>query len=115
MRSGDLPALLVSKLSFKRHRFMSQVLFSSNSTHFSEIQLVCDGPTDQRTDERTDEWTDKPSDRDARTHQISAYSALPTFFPHGTRRKKWASLVYHLAVLKFPTGGVFPLTTRHLA
>merc|ERR1712002_1055252 len=30
---------------------------------FSEIQLVCDGPTDRQTDGRTDGQTDKPSYR----------------------------------------------------
>ena len=28
-------------------------LFCSNMAHFSEIELVCDGPTDGRTDGRT--------------------------------------------------------------
>ena len=48
------------------------MLFCSNSAHFSEIQLVCDGrtdgPTDRPTDGPTDRRTDTPSYRDARTH-----------------------------------------------
>ena len=46
------------------------MLFCSNSAHFPEIQLVCDGPTDGPTDGRTDGRTDTPSYRDARTHLI---------------------------------------------
>ena len=38
------------------------MLFCSNSAHYSEIQLVCDGRTDGwmdgRTDGRTNGWTD---------------------------------------------------------
>ena len=44
------------------------MLFCSNSAHFSEIQLVCDGRTDRPTDGLTDGRTDAPSYRDARTH-----------------------------------------------
>jgi len=51
---------------------MFPMLFCLNSVHFSEIQLVGDGPTDGRTDGRTegrtDGRTDTPSYRDARTH-----------------------------------------------
>ena len=41
--------VLVFESSFKQHTFLFLMLFSSNSTHFSEIQLVCDGPTDGGT------------------------------------------------------------------
>ena len=47
---------------------MFLMLFCSNSVHFSEILLVCDGQTDGQTDEPTDGPTDIPSYRDARTH-----------------------------------------------
>ena len=49
--------VLVSKSSFKLHTFLFLMLFCSNSAHFSEIQLVCDGRTDRRTDRRTDGHT----------------------------------------------------------
>ena len=42
--------------------------FSFISVKISEIQLVCDRPTDGPTDGRTDRRTDMPSYRDARTH-----------------------------------------------
>ena len=60
--SGELPAYL----SFKWHTFLFLMLFCSNSAYFSEIQLVCDGPTDGRTDGRTV----TPS---ARTHLKTEY------------------------------------------
>ena len=47
---------------------MFPMLFCSNSVHFSEIQLVCNGRTDGPTDGRTDGRTYTPSYRDARTH-----------------------------------------------
>ena len=53
--------VLASEFAYLWHRL---VLFSSNSTDFSEIQLVCDG----RMDELMDGRRDKPSYRDARTH-----------------------------------------------
>ena len=56
--------VLVSELSFKWHSFMFPMLFFSNSACFSEIQLVCDGTTDEPTDRRTDTHFY----RDARTH-----------------------------------------------
>ena len=46
--------VVVSELSFNWLRFMSLVLFCSNSTQFSEIQPVCDGRTDRPTNGRTD-------------------------------------------------------------
>ena len=64
--------VLVFESSFKWHTFLFLMLFCSNLAHFTEIQLVCDGPTDRRTDRRTngptDGRTDTPSYRDARTH-----------------------------------------------
>ena len=64
--------VLVFESSFKWHTFLFLMLFCSDSAHFSEIQLVCDrptdGPTDGRTDRPTDGRTDIPSYRDARTH-----------------------------------------------
>ena len=45
---------------------MFQMLFCSNSarkSHFSEIQLVCDGRTDGLTDGRTEEPTEGRTDR----------------------------------------------------
>ena len=56
MRSGELYA------SFLWHTFMFLMLFCSNSAHCSEIQLVCDGPTNERTDGRTDRPTDGQTD-----------------------------------------------------
>ena len=56
--------VLVFESSFAWHIFLFLMLFCSISAHFSEIQLVCDLPTDGRTDGRTD----TPSYRDARTH-----------------------------------------------
>ena len=47
---------------------MFLVLFCFISVDISEIQLVCDRPTDGRTDGPTDGRTDIPSYRDARTH-----------------------------------------------
>ena len=47
------------------------MLFCSNLAHISEIQLLCDGPTDRRTDRRTNEQTH--SYRDARTHLINEF------------------------------------------
>ena len=35
------------------------MLLCSNLAHFSEIQLVCDGPTDGQTDGWTDGMTDR--------------------------------------------------------
>ena len=52
--------ILVSESSFKRQSFMFPVLFFCSLPHFSEIQFMCDEPTDGPTD--------KPSYRDARTH-----------------------------------------------
>ena len=54
--------VLVLESSSKWHTFLFLMLFCSNSAHFSEIQLVCDGPTDGRTDGRTDGPTDGPTD-----------------------------------------------------
>ena len=54
--------VLVFESSFKRHTFLSLMLFCSISAHFSEIQLVCDRPTDGRTDRRTDGPTDRRTD-----------------------------------------------------
>ena len=56
--------VLVFESSFKWHTFSFLMLFCSNSAHFPEIQLVCDGPTDRPTNGRTD----TPSYRNARTH-----------------------------------------------
>ena len=42
--------VLVFELSFKWRTFLFLILFCSISAHFSEIKLVCDGPTDGRTD-----------------------------------------------------------------
>ena len=50
--------VIVFESSSKWHTFLFLMLFCSNSAHFSEIQLVCDGPTDGRTDG----WTDGPTD-----------------------------------------------------
>ena len=52
--------VLVFESSFKWHTFLFLMLFCWNSAHFSEIQFVCDLPTDGRTD--------TPSYRDARTY-----------------------------------------------
>ena len=43
--------VIVPYLSLKRLYFFFLVLFSSNLTHFSEIQFVCDGRADRRTGE----------------------------------------------------------------
>jgi len=87
MRSGDLPAYLflngpsnvsfmlwrffhsiLALMSFRWRSIMSLVLYCFISVEISDIQLVCDRPTDGRTDGRTDRRTDIPSYRDARTH-----------------------------------------------
>ena len=57
MRSGGLPAYL-SLNRLLNGSFMFPMLYCSNSTHFPEIQLVCDAPTDGRTDRRNDGPTD---------------------------------------------------------
>ena len=54
--------VLVFESSFKWHTFLFLMPFCSNSAHFSEIQLVCDGRTDLPTDGRTDGPTDGPTD-----------------------------------------------------
>ena len=54
--------VLVFESSSRWHTFLFLMLFCSNSAHFSEIQLVCDGPTDGRTDGRTDGPTDGRTD-----------------------------------------------------
>ena len=41
--------VLVPESPFKWHSFMFPMLFCSNSVHFSEIQLVCNGRTDGPT------------------------------------------------------------------
>ena len=50
--------VLVFESSSRWHTFLFLMLFCSNSPHFLEIQLVCDGPTNRRTDGRTDGPTD---------------------------------------------------------
>ena len=54
--------VLVFKSSFEWFTFLFLMLFCSSSAHFSEIQLVCDGPMsalkDQRTNGGTDGWID---------------------------------------------------------
>ena len=50
--------VLVFDSSFKWVTFLFLMLFCSISAHFSEIQLVCDRPTDGPTDGRTDGPTD---------------------------------------------------------
>ena len=60
--------VLVFELSFKWHTFLFLMLFCPffrNSihvwqTHFSEIQFMCDEPTDQRSNVPTDRRTDGP-------------------------------------------------------
>ena len=70
MRSGNLPAYF----SFEWFGFMFLMLFCPNSANFSEIQLVCDRPTDGQMDGRgrrrdgringrTDRQTDGPIDQ----------------------------------------------------
>ena len=68
--------VLVSESSFKWRTFMFPMLFCSNSVHFSEIQLVCDGPTDGPTDGRTE----TPSYRDATAH-LKIKNEIRTFEP----------------------------------
>ena len=45
--------VLVFESSFKWPSVLFLMLFCSISAHFSEIQLVCDRPTDWRTDRHT--------------------------------------------------------------
>ena len=45
--------VLVFELPLKWHTFLFLMQFCSNSAHFSEIKLVCDGRTDGRTDIHT--------------------------------------------------------------
>ena len=69
--------VLVLKSSLKWHSFMFLVLFCSYSTHFSEIQLVCDRRTDGRT----------CSYRDARTHlKTSSHRSIYHLEIQQTRR-----------------------------
>ena len=58
-RSARVP---VFESSFKWHTFLFLMLLCSNLAYFSEMQLVCDGPTDRPTDRRTDRRTDGPTD-----------------------------------------------------
>ena len=58
---------------------MFPMLFCSNSAHFSEIQLVCDGRTDRPTDGPTDGRTDGRNDRrtDGPTDTVTYRSRCP--------------------------------------
>ena len=54
---------ILALMTFRWRSIMFLVLFCFISVEISEIQLVCDRPTDGPTDRRTDGRTDGPTDR----------------------------------------------------
>ena len=71
---------ILTLMTFRWRSIMFLVLFCFISVEISEIQLVCDQPTDGRMDRRTVGHT---SYRDARTHlKTVTYSIFMPFFAY---------------------------------